>query len=113
MAWTKKHQSALDKPEDAINYTINEMKQVILNLKSLLDTCTVSLVSKYQSTIAEFRKLPHKFKMSLPTFRPVKINKEQIMKLFGSITPLVKETEDQGYTMPPQGPSSLPLTATT
>ena len=76
------------------------MKQVILDLKTLLDTCNVNLVSKYQSKIEEFRKLPHKLRISLPTFQPVKVNREQIMKLFGSIIPLSIETEEQGYTVP-------------
>ena len=55
-----KHQAVLDKQEDAINDTIIEIKQVIQDLKSLLDTSDVSLVSKYQSRIKEFRKPPHK-----------------------------------------------------
>ncbi|XP_078311106.1 uncharacterized protein LOC111136045 isoform X2 [Crassostrea virginica] len=95
-----KHQAALDKQEDEINNTITEMKQVIQDLKSLLDTSNVNLVSKYQSRIAEFRKLPHKLRISLPTLKSVKINKEQILKLFGSLTPLSIETEEEGYTVP-------------
>nr|XP_022336265.1 uncharacterized protein LOC111132734 [Crassostrea virginica] len=84
------------------------MKQVIQDLKNLLDTCNVSLVFKYQSRNEEFRKLPHKLKMSLPTFQSVKINKEQIMKLFGSLTPLSIETEEEGYTVPSPGEESSP-----
>ncbi|XP_078310800.1 uncharacterized protein LOC111132646 [Crassostrea virginica] len=103
-----KHQAALDKQEDAINNTVTEMKQVILDLKSLLDTCNVSLVSKYQSRIEEFRKMPHKLKISLPTFQPVKVNREHIMKQFGSIIPLSLETEEQGYTVPSPGAKSSP-----
>ena len=103
-----KHQTALNKQEDAINNTITEMKQVIQDLKSLLNTCNVSLVSKYQSRIEEFRKLPHKLRISLPTFQPVKVNREQIMKQFGSIIPLSIETEEQGYTVPSLGVKSSP-----
>ncbi|XP_078312494.1 uncharacterized protein LOC111132642 [Crassostrea virginica] len=108
----RKHQAALEKQKDAINRTITEMKQVIQDLKNLLDTCNVSLVSKYQSRNEEFRKLPHKLKMSLPTFQSVKINKEQIMKLFGSLTPLSIETEEQGYTVPTPGAESSPSNRT-
>ncbi|XP_078311107.1 uncharacterized protein LOC111137321 [Crassostrea virginica] len=94
-----KHQATIDKQEDAINNTITEITKVIQDLKNLLDTCNVSLVSKYQSRIEEFRKLPHKLRISLPTFQPVKINREQIMKFFGSILPLSVEAEEQGYAM--------------
>ena len=82
------------------------MKQVILDLKSLLDISNVSLVSKYQSRIIEFRKLPPKLRISLPTFEPVKINKEKIMKVFGSLTPLSIETDEQGYNVPVPGAES-------
>ncbi|XP_078310799.1 uncharacterized protein LOC111137320 [Crassostrea virginica] len=103
-----KHKAALDKQEDAINNTIIEMKQVIQDLKSLLDTRNVILVSKYQSRIEEFRKMPNKLKISLPTFQPVKVNREQIMKQFGSISSLSIETEEQGYTVPSLGAKSSP-----
>nr|XP_022340233.1 tripartite motif-containing protein 2-like [Crassostrea virginica] len=89
------------------------MKQVIQDLKSLLDTCDVSHVSKYQSRIEEFRKMPNKLKISLPTFQPAKVNRDQIMKQFGSIIPLSIETEEQGYTVPSleakSSPSDRPL----
>ncbi|XP_078311994.1 uncharacterized protein LOC144618886 [Crassostrea virginica] len=84
------------------------MKQVIHDLKSLLDTSNVNLVSKYQSRIEEFRKTPNKLKISLSTFQPVKINREQIMKHFGSIIPLSIQTEEQGYTVPSLGTKSSP-----
>ena len=50
-----KQKIALYKQENAINHTITEIKQVIQDLKSLLDTSDVCLVSKYQSRIGEFR----------------------------------------------------------
>ena len=54
----KQHRAAVEKEEDSINKAINEIEQVILYLKSLLDTCDVGLVSKYRSRSEEFRKLP-------------------------------------------------------
>ena len=103
-----KHQAVLDKQEDAINNTINEMKQVIQDLKRLLDTSDVSIVSKYQSRIKEFRKLPSKLNICLPNFQPVKINREQLLKQFGSLSPLSMETEEQGYTLPSPGAEFSP-----
>ncbi|XP_078311614.1 uncharacterized protein LOC144618792 [Crassostrea virginica] len=103
-----KHKAALDKQEDAINNTIIEMKQVIKDLKSLLDTSHISIVSKYQSRIEEFRKTPKKLKISLPNFKPVKVNRDRMLKLFGSLTPLSIETEEQVYAMRCQGAKSSP-----
>nr|XP_022343770.1 uncharacterized protein LOC111136900 [Crassostrea virginica] len=103
-----KHKTALDKQENAINHTITEIKQVIQVLKSLLDTSDVSLVSKYQSRIGEFRKLPPKLKISLPHFNALKINREQLLKQFGSLTASSIETEEQGYTLPSPGAESSP-----
>nr|XP_022336302.1 uncharacterized protein LOC111132776 [Crassostrea virginica] len=103
-----KHKTALDKQENALNHTITEIKQVIRDLKSLLDTSDVSLVSKYQSRIGEFRKLPPKLKISLPQLKTQKINREDLLKQFGSLTASSIETEEQGYTMPSLGAESSP-----
>nr|XP_022344424.1 uncharacterized protein LOC111137301 [Crassostrea virginica] len=103
-----KHKTALDKQEDAINHTITEIKQVIQDLKSLLDTSDVSLVSKYQSRIGEFRKLPPKLKISLPQLNALKINREELLKKCGSLTASSIETEEQGYTLPSPGVESSP-----
>nr|XP_022336298.1 LOW QUALITY PROTEIN: uncharacterized protein LOC111132772 [Crassostrea virginica] len=103
-----KHKTALDKQEDTINHTITEIKQVIQDLKSLLDTSDVSLVSKYQSRIGEFRKLPPKLKISLPQLKTQKINREDLLKQFGSLTALSIEAEEQGYTVPSPGAECSP-----
>ena len=66
----------------------------------MLDTSDVGLVSKYRSRIAEFRKLPPKLKISLPNILPQKIDREELLKQFGSLSPLSIETEEQGFTVP-------------
>nr|XP_022305050.1 uncharacterized protein LOC111112043 [Crassostrea virginica] len=104
----KQYTAVIEKQEHAINKTINEIKQVILDLKSLLNTGDVSLVSKYKSKIEEFRKLPSKLKIFLPNFLPQKINREQLLKQFGSLTFLFIETEEQSYAMPSPGAESSP-----
>ena len=103
-----KHKTALDKQEDEINHTITEIKQVIQDLKSLLDTSDVSLVSRYQSRIGEFRQLPPKLKISLPQLKTRKINREDLLKQFGSLTALSIEAEEQGYLMPSPGAECSP-----
>ena len=46
--------------------------------------------------------------MSLPNVQPVKINREQLLKHFGSFTPLNIETEEQAYNVPSAGSESSP-----
>nr|XP_022296518.1 tripartite motif-containing protein 45-like [Crassostrea virginica] len=101
------HLAAIEKQEGETNKALHEIKQVIQELKSLLDTSDVGLVSKYRSRIAEFRKLPQKLKISLPNFLPQKINREELLKQFGSFSSLSKEKE-QGYTVLSPGAESSP-----
>ena len=79
------HIAAIDQQEDAINHSITEITQIILDLKRLLerlqdelDTCVVCLVSEYTSRNEEFRSFPAEFQVTLPTFTPQEINREQI-----------------------------------
>ncbi|XP_078331233.1 uncharacterized protein LOC144625058 [Crassostrea virginica] len=76
--------AAIDQQEVAINHTIPEITQVILDLKRLLDTSDVCLVSEYTSRTEEFRNLPAQFQVTLPTFTPQEINREQIHQQIGS-----------------------------
>nr|XP_022308269.1 uncharacterized protein LOC111114272 [Crassostrea virginica] len=82
------HIAAIDQQEDAINHTIPEITQIIVDLKSLLDTSDVCLVSEYTSRTEEFRNLPAQFQMTLPTFIPQEINREQIRQQIGSLSKL-------------------------
>nr|XP_022334712.1 uncharacterized protein LOC111131463 [Crassostrea virginica] len=89
------HMAAIDQQEDAIYRTIPEITQVILDLKKLLeilqdklDTCDVCLVSEYTSRTEEFRNLPAQFQVTLPTFTPQEINREQIHQQIGSLSEL-------------------------
>ena len=85
---------------------LNEIKQAIQDIKSLLDTSDVGLVFKYRSRIEEFKKLPPKLKISLPNLFLQKINREELLKQFGCLSPLSIETE--GYTLPSLGAESSP-----
>ena len=64
------HIAAINQQEDAINHAITEITQAILDLKRLLDTSDVCLVSEYTSRTEEFRNLPAQFQVTLPTFTP-------------------------------------------
>ncbi|XP_078318655.1 uncharacterized protein LOC144620775 [Crassostrea virginica] len=87
------HIAAIDQQEVAINHTITEISQVILDLKRLLDTSDVCLVSKYTSRTAEFRNLPAQFQVTLPTFTPQEINREKIHQQIGSLSKLLVEPQ--------------------
>nr|XP_022333218.1 uncharacterized protein LOC111130433 [Crassostrea virginica] len=84
------HIAAIDQQEVAINHTITEITQAILDLKELLDTSDVCLVSEYTSRTEEFWNLqmPAQFQVTLPTFTPQEINREQIHQQIGSLSEL-------------------------
>nr|XP_022307857.1 uncharacterized protein LOC111113857 [Crassostrea virginica] len=83
-----KHKAALDQQEVAINNSITEITQIILDLKRLLETTDVYLVTEYTSRTMEFMNLPSQFKVTLPTFTPLKINQMQIQQQIGSLSKL-------------------------
>ena len=82
------HIAAIDRQEDAMNHIITEILQVIQDLKRLLDTSDVCLVSEYTSRTQEFRSLPAQFQVTLPTFIPQEINRKQIRQQIGSLSKL-------------------------
>ena len=60
------HIAAIDQQEVAINKTSTEIKKVIQDLKRLLDTCDVCLVSEYTSRTEEYMCLAAQFQVTLP-----------------------------------------------
>ncbi|XP_062610285.1 uncharacterized protein LOC134272068 [Saccostrea cucullata] len=94
-----KHLAALNKQEKEIKQITSELKQCIVNLKEILDSNDVSLTSAYKSRNAEFRSLPPKVNVSLPSFSSHQINTEQLHQMFGSLSALSITTGKHGYTM--------------
>jgi hypothetical protein len=54
---------------------------------------------EYRSKTKEFRKLPPKVRVSLPTFNPNPIDGEQLYKSLGCLVPLSFTTDANGYTL--------------
>lgn len=65
---------------------MSEIEKNIEHLKELLDSTNIYLVSCYKSRNAEFRTLPPKLLISLPSFMPSEINKQLICQQIGSLS---------------------------
>nr|XP_022309166.1 tripartite motif-containing protein 3-like [Crassostrea virginica] len=85
----EQHLAAITTQEEVINKALHEIKQVILDLQNLLDSDDVCLVSEYTSRNGEFRSLPAQFQVTLPTFSPQEINREQLDQQLGSLSQLL------------------------
>lgn len=87
------HMSVLNKIEGEINQALEEISNIILDLRSLLDSNDMSSVFAYISRNEELRILPTRPVPPLPTFTPGKINRDQLYQEFGSLSELAKTTE--------------------
>ncbi|XP_056002493.1 uncharacterized protein LOC130049218 [Ostrea edulis] len=93
-----KHLSTLNKNTEEITQKFTELKQIISDLKSILKSNNVSLTSTYKSRNSEFRTLPLKVRVTVPSLSAQKLNKDHLNEMFGSLSPLSINTE-HGNTM--------------
>ena len=102
------HLAFIDKQEKAIDHSITEIEQTILDLKKLQETSDFCLLSEYISRNEEFRRLPTQFQVTLPTFTPQDINSEQIYQQIGFLSRLTITAEEHCPTKN-SGTDSSPL----
>lgn len=103
-----KHLAVLNEKEDNISHTMSEITQNIVDIKKLLESNDICLVTAYESRIADFRKLPPNIKVIFPVFSPHKIDRDLISRYFGTLTPLSFTTEDKVYSLETPGAESSP-----
>lgn len=68
-------------------------------LRKIEESKNVSVIVEYRPKSKEFRKYPAKVQVTLPTFCPKPINRKQFYEMFGSLTPFVSTTDEDGYNM--------------
>ena len=79
--------TAIEKYTSVINSTIDKISKAIQDLKKLLDSNDIILISKYKSRNEDFRKLPPELRVSSFKFEPRKIKNDKIRELFGCMIP--------------------------
>lgn len=104
----RRHLAVLNNREDEIKQMISEITWTIAHLEKLINSDDVVLVSAYKSINKEFRRKPSKLTIILPKFTPQKINNVHVYQQFGSWTPLLIESEKQGYKIDAPGAESSP-----
>ena len=67
-------------------HSIDEISEIIVSLKTLLDTRDVSDVSNYKSRIEEFGTIPKELSISQLTFQYKKLRREKVFKEFGLLS---------------------------
>ncbi|XP_062596382.1 tripartite motif-containing protein 2-like [Saccostrea cucullata] len=94
-----KHLAVLNKKGQEIEQILFDVKHSLFDLKKILNSNESFLSTAYKSRNAEFRSLPPKVNVKLPSFYPHQINTERANRKFGSLSALSITTEEHGYTM--------------
>nr|XP_034311869.1 E3 ubiquitin-protein ligase TRIM36-like [Crassostrea gigas] len=96
------HMTVLGHHEVNITQNISKITEAIEDLKEILESDDILLISEYKPKNAEFRRLPSKVKVSLPNFVPKNIIRNWLIQQFGSLSTLSFTTEEQEYKIPIQ-----------
>eukprot|EP00105_Crassostrea_gigas_P035266 XP_019919414.1 PREDICTED: E3 ubiquitin-protein ligase TRIM23-like [Crassostrea gigas] len=103
-----KFMTALSKQEEEITCTISEVAKSIANMKKLLTSKDVVLVSAYRSKNDEFRRMPPELTVSLPSFTPQSFSKDQLHEQFGVLSTISFTKEEYGYKIDSPGAEFFP-----
>lgn len=76
----------LNKEKDKIKRTIFELAQSILDLRKLLNSNDVCLISEYKSENDQFKQFPPKLKVSLQKLYFQRINTNELLQQFGFLS---------------------------
>eukprot|EP00105_Crassostrea_gigas_P032451 XP_011455462.1 PREDICTED: uncharacterized protein LOC105347907 [Crassostrea gigas] len=94
-----KHRDILQKHLNEIKQIQSLIKQTLRAIDEIEKSTEVSPTIAYSSKIREFSKLPPKLQVSLPTFIPKPIDREELYSLYGHINPLSTATEENVYSL--------------
>nr|XP_022290183.1 uncharacterized protein LOC111101852 isoform X4 [Crassostrea virginica] len=93
-----KHLSILTKHLEEVKQLQSLMQESLHNLNEMEDSNEVTPTIRYSSKNQEFSKLPPKVIVSMPKFIPKPIEKEELCRLIGKLTPLSTTLEERVFT---------------
>nr|XP_022287656.1 uncharacterized protein LOC111100259 [Crassostrea virginica] len=93
-----KHLSILTKHLEEIKQLQSLMQESLHNLNEMEESNEVTPTIQYSSKNQEFSKLPPKVIVSMPKFIPKPIEKEELCRLIGKLTPLSTTLEERVFT---------------
>ncbi|XP_061164824.1 tripartite motif-containing protein 2-like [Saccostrea echinata] len=91
------HLTVLQKHLEETKEIHSLIEQTIVSMKEMEGSNEMSLTMAYKSKNKEFRKFPPRLQVSLPTFIPKTMDREQSSKLFGTLIPLSMASVENGY----------------
>lgn len=97
----------LSELEDESTKTISKIKECISDIKLLLKSNDVHLVSAYKSRNAELTKLPHKVNVTFPRYSPLIIYQMKNHQYFRWFESFIFEIEELVYSKDSQSAVSL------
>ncbi|XP_019924600.3 uncharacterized protein [Magallana gigas] len=90
----EKHRDLLQKHLEEIKQIQSFINKTLLAMREIKESREVTPTIEYSSKISEFSKLSSQIKVTLPTFIPKPIDRDQLESFFGQITPLSSATEE-------------------